>query len=41
MLVVSPIPMVNNVVFGKYCDRDNFVSICRERSPPGENCPNS
>ncbi|NEN90803.1 MAG: hypothetical protein F6K48_18550 [Okeania sp. SIO3H1] len=35
VLVVSPIPIVSKLAFGKYCDRDNFVSICRERSPPG------
>ena len=35
LLVVSPIPMVGRLAFGKYCDRNNFVSICRERSPPG------
>ncbi|NEO55920.1 MAG: hypothetical protein F6K54_24340 [Okeania sp. SIO3B5] len=34
-LVVSPIPIVSKLAFGRCCDRNNFVSICRERSPPG------
>ncbi|NES64191.1 MAG: hypothetical protein F6K24_02445 [Okeania sp. SIO2D1] len=38
VLVVSPIPIVNNVDFGKYCDRNKSVGITQKRRLLGNSC---